>query len=32
MGHGGKKKERLLSYSLDQATFACLHFSNKMKS
>ena len=25
--HGGKKKERLLTYSFDQATFACPHFS-----
>ena len=30
--HGGKKKERLLTYSFDQATFACPHFSTKMKS
>ena len=25
--NGGKKKERLLTYSFDQATFACPHFS-----
>ena len=27
---GGKKKERLLSYSFDQATFACPHFTTQV--